>query len=127
MSNIKLSRTQLIDLLPNDIFMECCKYIHIPHIALLKEIKQYGKIKDSINSLKNLSTNNLINIHYNLLYLWYKKFAKNFFNEMLNDHNSVCIVCNDNTELIQYIKKLAILLSPKDVNNIINNINIYLL
>ena len=119
MSNVKLSRTQLIDLLPNDIFIECCKYIHIPHIALIKEIKQYGKIKDSINSLNNLSTNNLINIHYNLLYLWYKKFAKNFFNEMRSDHDSICLICNNNLELIKYIKKLAVLLSPKDVNNII--------
>ena len=119
MSNVKLSRTQLIDLLPNDIFIECCKYIHIPHIALLKEIKQYGKIKDSINSLKNLSTNNLINIHYNLLYLWYKKFAKNFFNEIQSDHDSICLICNNNLELIKYIKKLSMLLSPKDVNYII--------
>ena len=119
MSNIKLSRTQLIDLLPNDIFIECCKYIHIPHIALIKEIKQYGKIKDSINSLNNLSTNNLISIHYKLLYLWYKKFAKNFFNEIQSDHDSICLICNNNLELIKYIKKLAVLLSPKDVNNII--------
>ena len=63
----KMKISKLIDSLPEDIIMECAKYICIPPVSLLKEIEHFGKIKESYFWVKKFNLNDIITIHYILL------------------------------------------------------------
>ena len=83
----KIKISKLIDSLPEDIIMECAKYICIPPVSLLKEIEHFGKIKESYFWVKKFNLNDIITIHYILLGEWYNKYAPNMINERDGEHD----------------------------------------
>ena len=118
----KMKISKLIDSLPEDIIMECAKYICIPPVSLLKEIEHFGKIKESYFWVKKFNLNDIITIHYILLGEWYNKYAPNMINERDGEHNSVCDLVmtyyiNERRKiLLTFINKLIFELDPDIVN-----------
>ena len=118
----KMKISKLIDSLPEDIIMECAKYICIPPVSLLKEIEHFGKIKESYFWVKKFNLNDIITIHYILLGEWYNKYAPNMINERDGEHDSVCDLVmtyyiNERRKiLLTFINKLIFELDPDIVN-----------
>tara|TARA_B100000795_G_scaffold269969_2_gene261487 strand:+ start:20611 stop:21012 length:402 start_codon:yes stop_codon:yes gene_type:complete len=118
----KAKISQLIDSLPEDIIMECAKYICIPPVSLLKEIEHFGKINDSYLLIKKFKYNDMANIHYSLLGEWYNKYAISMINEKDGEHEGVCdlVMTYDKEEqnniFMGFIKKLIFLIDPDVVN-----------
>ena len=118
----KMKISKLIDSLPEDIIMECAKYICIPPVSLLKEIEHFGKIKESYFWVKKFNLNYIITIHYILLGEWYNKYAPNMINERDGEHDSVCDLVmtyyiNERRKiLLTFINKLIFELDPDIVN-----------
>ena len=118
----KVKISKLIDSLPEDIIMECAKYICIPSVSLLKEIEHFGKIKESYFWVKKFNLNDIITIHYILLGEWYNKYAPNMINERDEEHDSVCDLVmtyyiNERRKiLLTFINKLIFELDPDIVN-----------
>ena len=118
----KVKISKLIDSLPEDIIMECAKYICIPSVSLLKEIEHFGKIKESYFWVKKFNLNDIITIHYILLGEWYNKYAPNMINERDEEHDSVCDLVmtyyiNERRKiLLIFINKLIFELDPDIVN-----------
>ena len=118
----KMKISKLIDSLPEDIIMECAKYICIPQVSLLKEIEHFGKIKESYFWVKKFNLNDIITIHYILLGEWYNKYAPNMINERDGEHYSVCDLVmtyyiNERRKiLLTFINKLIFELDPDIVN-----------
>ena len=118
----KMKISKLIDSLPEDIIMECAKYICIPPVSLLKEIEHFGKIKESYFWVKKFNLNDIITIHYILLGEWYNKYAPNMINERDGEHDSVCDLVmtyyiNERRKiLLTFINKLIFEFDPDIVN-----------
>lgn len=118
----KVKISQLIDSLPEDIIMECAKYICIPPVSLLKEIEYFGKIKDSYFWIKKFNLNDIITIHYILLGEWYNKYTPSMINEREGEHEAVCDLImtyyvNERRKiLLDFINKLIFELDPDVVN-----------
>lgn len=117
---VKISK--LIDSLPEDIIMECAKYICIPSVSLLKEIEHFGKIKESYFWIKKFDLNDMITIHYILLGEWYKKKVPSMINDCESEQEAVCDLVmtyyvNERSKvLLSFIYKLMFELDPDIVN-----------
>lgn len=124
MSKVMMSRSQMIDALPDDILRECAKYICIPPVSLLNEIEHYGKIRKALFWTKQFKYNDLSDFHYNLLKLWYQEKAINFIGELNAEHDGVCdlVLSYDKDEqnkvFIELIKKLLMNINPNNIENI---------
>lgn len=118
----KMKISQLIDSLPEDIIMECAKYICIPPVSLLREIEHFGKIKDSYFWIKKFNLNDIIIIHYILLGEWYIKKAPSMISDRESEHEAVCdfvmtYYANERSKvLLSFIYKLMFELEPDIVN-----------
>ena len=118
----KVKISQLIDSLPEDIIMECAKYICIPPVSLLKEIEYFGKIKDSYFWIKKFNLNDIITIHYILLGELYNKYTPSMINEREGEHEAVCdlimtyYAVERRKILLTFINKLIFELDPDIVN-----------
>ena len=124
MSTFMMSRSQMIDALPDDILRECAKYICVPSVSLLKEIEHYGKIRKTLFWAKQFKYNDLSDFHYKLLKIWYQEKACNLIDELDAEHESVCdlIMSYDKDEqskvFIEMIKKLLMDINPNNIENI---------
>lgn len=124
MSTVMMSRSQMIDALPDDILRECAKYICIPSVPLLKEIEHYGKIRKTLFWAKQFKYNDLSDFHYKLLKIWYQEKACNLIDELDAEHESVCdlVMSYDKDEqskvFIEMIKKLLMDINPNNIENI---------
>lgn len=122
-----MTRSQMIDALPEDILRECAKYICIPPVSLLKEIEHYWKIKDTLDSVKQFKYNDLSDIHYKLLKIWYQENASYFIDELDCEHEGVCDLVmsyeshKQNKLFIEMIRKLLMKINPRCAENIVNN------
>lgn len=122
-----MTRSQMIDALPDDILRECAKYICVPPVSLLKEIEHYGKIKDTLDSVKQFKYNDLSHIHYKLLKIWYQENASNFIDELDGEHEGVCDLVmsyeshKQNKLFIEMIRKILMKINPRCTENIVNN------
>ena len=118
MSTFMMSRSQMIDALPDDILSECAKYICIPPLALIREIEHYGKIKPYLNKFKKCKYNDLVDIHYILLKEWYIKYAINMIDEIDGEQEGVCTLVmsyekdEQNKIFIGFIKELLFKIDP---------------
>lgn len=118
----KVKISKLIDSLPEDIIMECAKYICIPSVSLLKEIEHFGKIKESYFWIKKFDLNDMITIHYILLGEWYKKKVPSMINDCESEQEAVCDLVmtyyvNERSKvLLSFIYKLMFELDPDIVN-----------
>lgn len=118
---VRLTRSQMIDALPDDILRECAKYICIPPVSLLKEIEHYGKIRKTLFWAKQFKYNDLSDFHYKLLKIWYQEKASNLIDELDADHESVCDLVmsyNKNEQskvFIEMIKKLLMDINPNNI------------
>ena len=121
MSTVMMSRSQMIDALPDDILRECAKYICIPSVSLLKEIEHYGKIRKTLFWAKQFKYNDLSDFHYKLLKIWYQEKASNLIDELDAEHESVCdlVLSYDKDEhskvFIEMIKKLLMDINPNNI------------
>jgi len=124
MSTFMMSRSQMIDALPDDILSECAKYICIPPVSLLKEIEHYGKIRKTLFWVKQFKYNDLSDFHYKLLKIWYQEKASYLIDELEAEHKSVCYLVmsyNKNEQckvFIEMIKKLLMDINPNNTKNI---------
>lgn len=124
MSTVMMSRSQMIDALPDDILRECAKYICIPSVSLLKEIKHYGKIRKTLFWAKQFKYNDLSDFHYKLLKIWYQEKASNLIDELEAEHEGVCDLVlsyekkEQNNVFIEMIKKLLMDINPNNIGNI---------
>lgn len=118
MPTFTMSRSQMIDALPDDILRECAKYICIPPVSLIREIEHYGKIKYYLNKFKKCKYNDLTNIHYILLKEWYIKYAINMIDEIDGEQEGVCTLVmsyeehEQNKIFIGFIKELLFKIDP---------------
>lgn len=121
MSTVMMSRSQMIDALPDDILRECAKYICIPPVSLLKEIEHYGKIRKALFWAKQFKYNDLSDFHYKLLKIWYQEKACNLIDELDAEHEGVCdlVMSYDKDEqckvFIEMIKKLLMDINPNNI------------
>ena len=119
-----MSRSQMIDALPDDILRECAKYICIPSVSLLKEIEHYGKIRKTLFWAKQFKYNDLSDFHYKLLKIWYQEKASNLIDELEAEHEGVCDLVlsyekkEQNNVFIEMIKKLLMDINPNNIGNI---------
>ena len=124
MSTVMMSRSQMIDALPDDILRECAKYICIPSVSLLKEIEHYGKIRKTLFWAKQFKYNDLSDFHYKLLKIWYQEKASNLIDELEAEHEGVCDLVlsyekkEQNNVFIEMIKKLLMDINPNNIGNI---------
>jgi hypothetical protein len=124
MSTVMMTRSQMIDALPDDILRECAKYICIPPISLLKEIEHYGKIRKTLFWAKQFKYNDLSDFHYKLLKIWYQEKASNLIDELEVEHEGVCDLVlsyekkEQNNVFIEMIKKLLMDIDPNNIGNI---------
>jgi len=131
MSSVMMSRSQMIDALPDDILRECAKYICIPPVSLLKEIEHYGKIRKTLFWAKQFKYNDLSDFHYKLLKIWYQEKASNYINELDAEHEGVCdlVMSYDKNEqnniFIEIIKKLLMDINFNNIGNITQKYEIY--
>jgi hypothetical protein len=118
MPTFTMSRSQMIDALPDDILRECAKYICIPPVSLIREIEHYGKIKYYLNKFKKCKYNDLTNIHYILLKEWYIKYTINMIDEIDGEQEGVCTLVmsyeehEQNKIFIGFIKELLFKIDP---------------
>lgn len=121
MSTFMMSRSQMIDALPDDILRECAKYICIPPVSLLKEIEHYGKIRKALFWAKQFKYKDLSDFHYKLLKIWYQEKACNLIDELDAEHEGVCdlVMSYDKDEqskvFIEMIKKLLMDINPNNI------------
>ena len=121
---VRLTRSQMIDALPDDILRECAKYICIPPVSLLKEIEHYGKIRKILFWIKRFKYNDLSDVHYCILKIWYQEKAKYLMDEIDMDHGSVCDLVmsykknEQNYVFYMMIKNLLMDIDPSSVENI---------
>jgi len=119
-----MSRSQMIDALPDDILRECAKYICIPPVSLLKEIEHYGKIRKTLFWAKQFKYNDLSDFHYKLLKIWYQEKAGILIDEIEAEHEGVCDLVmsyekNEQSKVfIEMIRKLLMDINPNNIENI---------
>jgi hypothetical protein len=119
-----MSRSQMIDALPDDILRECAKYICIPSVSLLKEIEHYGKIRKTLFWAKQFKYNDLSDFHYKLLKIWYQEKAGILIDEIEAEHEGVCDLVmsyekNEQSKVfIEMIRKLLMDINPNNIENI---------
>jgi hypothetical protein len=124
MSSVMMSRSQMIDALPDDILRECAKYICIPSVSLLKEIEHYGKIRKTLFWAKQFKYNDLSDFHYKLLKIWYQEKAGILIDEIEAEHEGVCDLVmsyekNEQSKVfIEMIRKLLMDINPNNIENI---------
>lgn len=124
MSTVMMSRSQMIDALPDDILRECAKYICIPPVSLLKEIEHYGKIRKTLFWAKQFKYNDLSDFHYKLLKIWHKERNNIFIDELDAEQEGVCDLVmsykenEQNNVFIEMIKKLLMDINPDNIGNI---------
>ena len=124
MSTVMMSRSQMIDALPDDILRECAKYICIPPVSLLKEIEHYGKIRKTLFWAKQLKYNDLSDFNYKLLKIWHKERNNIFIDELDAEQEGVCYLVmsykenEQNNVFIEMIKKLLMDINPDNIGNI---------
>jgi len=119
-----MSRSQMIDALPDDILRECAKYICIPPVSLLKEIEHYGKIRKTLFLAKQYKYNDLSDFHYELLKIWHQERNNIFIDELDAEQEGVCDLVmsykkdEQNKVFIEMIKKLLMDINPDNIGNI---------
>jgi len=119
-----MSRSQMIDALPDDILRECAKYICIPPVSLLKEIEHYGKIRKTLFLAKQYKYNDLSDFHYELLKIWHQERNNIFIDELDVEQEGVCDLVmsykkdEQNKVFIEMIKKLLMDINPDNIGNI---------
>tara|TARA_Y100000389_G_scaffold69611_1_gene66259 strand:- start:120 stop:542 length:423 start_codon:yes stop_codon:yes gene_type:complete len=124
MSAFMMSRSQMIDALPDDILIECAKYICIPPVSLLKEIEHYGKIRKTLFLAKQYKYNDLSDFHYELLKIWHQERNNIFIDELDAEQEGVCDLVmsykkdEQNKVFIEMIKKLLMDINPDNIGNI---------
>jgi hypothetical protein len=124
MSAFMMSRSQMIDALPDDILRECAKYICIPPVSLLKEIEHYGKIRKTLFLAKQYKYNDLSDFHYELLKIWHQERNNIFIDELDAEQEGVCDLVmsykkdEQNKVFIEMIKKLLMDINPDNIGNI---------
>jgi hypothetical protein len=124
MSAFMMSRSQMIDALPDDILRECAKYICIPPVSLLKEIEHYGKIRKTLFLAKQYKYNDLSDFHYELLKIWHQERNNIFIDELDVEQEGVCDLVmsykkdEQNKVFIEMIKKLLMDINPDNIGNI---------